>query len=426
MKGSLAHRVASLALVALVAMMCVAPAWKAGPTFGVWRDAHRLYIVDFCAHLVFARGVWTGHASHAGASDAAAHASAYAPASHLAMSRAWAREPLSVALPFGYSPVMLYVLGPLTALPNHMAFAIWMALSLLAVYWLTHPSRTAFGAGLILFLTPLGLSCFRLGQTACVGAAALLFLAGTTLVPPDTTDTRRRFLGLDARGWGAAVVLAALAAKPPLALAAGAALLALGRVRVVACAVALAALCALIATPWLGTSWPRDYLELALHYDRVNADPAFAWSLAPARMSTLRALLALDFGVADDVASRASSLAWLASLVALVVVGRRTAHTETPRVWAVAILGYLALCPHVTATEVLLAIVPLVLCLVPDVAALQRPAHAALFLTLVALPTLSPSVGPLAGVRWPQFLLLVGLAVALRPRIARVPVATAS
>lgn len=420
MNGSFAHRVASLVLVALVALICVVPAWHAGPKFGVWRDAHRLYMVDFCAHLVFARGVWTGHAMPADATT-----SAYTSASHLAMTIAWADEPLSVALPFGYSPVMLYVLGPLTALPNHLAFALWSALSLFAVYWVTRPTRTAFGAGLILFLTPIGLSSFRLGQTACVSAAALLFLAGTTL-EQDATDTRKRLLGLDARDWGAAVVLGALAAKPPIALAAGAALLALGRMRLVAVALGLAASCALIATPWLGATWPRDYLDLALHYDRVNADPAFAWSLAPARMSTLRALLAVDLGVADDVASRVSSLAWLASLVALVAVGRRTAHTEAPRVWAVALLGYLALCPHVTATEVLLAIVPLALCLGSNAALLMRPAHAALFLALVAVPTLSPSVGPLAGVRWPQFLLLVGLAVALRPRMASAHVAPTS
>ena len=41
-------------------------------------------------------------------------------------------------------------------------------------------------------------------------------------------------------------------AKPPIALAAGSALCALGHVRVVACAVGLAAFVAATATPWLG------------------------------------------------------------------------------------------------------------------------------------------------------------------------------
>ena len=221
MNRSLAHIIGCIALAGLVAVIAIAPALRGGPRYGIWHDAWRLYLVDFCAHAVFARSVWAGDARNAAAEGHAHHqegsassdtASAYTVGYHVALTRAWAREPLSIALPFGYAPTMLYVLGPFAAFPNHLAFALWSAFSLVAACWLTHPSRTPRGIGLILFMSPVALACFRLGQTACLAAAALFVVA--------------RCAGR-CNAW-AALALAVLSAKPPIALAAGSALLALG------------------------------------------------------------------------------------------------------------------------------------------------------------------------------------------------------
>lgn len=411
-----AHAVGAALLALLVAMLVLAPALREGARFGIRHESGRLTIVDFSAHLVFARSVWMGHAE-----DATRAGSAYSTGHQLDVTSAWAGEPIRVALPFGYSPTMLWLLAPFAALPNHLAFALWGVLSWIAAWWLSRPSRITRGAGIAVFLCPVGLACFQLGQTACLAAAALLVVARGA----ERTDRdARTWLGLDATQWSAVLALWALTAKPPIAIAAGVALLALGSGRIVAWALGLALVGALAATPWLGAGWPADYVALVSAYDRLSADPAFGWSLVPERMSTLRALLAVDFGVPDPLASRVSTFAWLASLAALGIVGRRAGPREAPHVWASATLGYLALFPHVTATEVLLVSAPLALYVGadsgPDSDANQTPTRTRWLRLagLAVLPLLSPSVGPLAGARWPQFALLIGLAVALRPRPA--------
>ena len=49
------------------------------------------------------------------------------------------------------------------------------------------------------------------------------------------------------------------------------------------------------------------------NYNVEEADPTFAWCLAPTYMSNLRAVL-FDAGMGDALASRISSLAWLVAL----------------------------------------------------------------------------------------------------------------
>lgn len=404
---ALAHTAGALVLVTLVVALVLPAVWRGGGDYGLWRDERGITIVDFPALVVFVRAVWSGAAD--------AGSSAYSVASQLATTSAWAGAPLEVALPFVYSPTMVWLLAPFAALPNHLAFTLWCLLSLAAAWWTTRPPATPRGVGLALFLSPVAFTCYALGQTACLAAAAMLVVARWSLATERSGGTAPRVLGLDRSAWPAALALCALGAKPPLAVAAACALLALGHVRVVAWAVGLTAACALVLTPWLGAGWPGDYLALASGFDRGSAGSAFAWALVPDRMSTLRALLSVDFGVADTTASGMSLAAWLVSLVVMVVGGRRAGASAGPETWACAVLTYLAFHPHVTATEVLLLVVPLAL----GAGTGLRRVGALAPVALLVVPFLSPAVGPLAGARAPQLALLLALAVLLRPRVSR-------
>ena len=73
--------------------------------------------------------------------------------------------------------------------------------------------------------------------------------------------------------------------------------------------------------PWLGPGWMHDHVSLLANYDRVHLPPGFAWSITPALMSNLRAALHSDLRMADDLAVRASTVVWVASLAALGALG---------------------------------------------------------------------------------------------------------
>jgi hypothetical protein len=222
----------------------------------------------------------------------------------------------------------------------------------------------------------------------------------------------RRVWSLNAREWAAVGALWALGARPPLALTAAVALLACGWWRVVVAAAGLTVATTLLLQPWLGSAWLGDWLAMLFGYHR-GGEAAFAWSFVPERMSTLRAVLAVDFGIGDALASWISTGAWIAALGWLGLRARYGfAAAQQPRVWAWALLSYLSFCPHVTATEVLQVSVPLTLLAgARPPAGLTRGAA----IGLLALPYLSPAVGLLAGLRWPQLLLMLTLALILRP-----------
>jgi hypothetical protein len=139
-------------------------------------------------------------------------------------------------------------------------------------------------------------------------------------------------------------------AKPPLAVTAGAALLATRRWRPVAFALVLTLVTTGALTPWLGLAWPEDYLQLITRYDHERADQTFAWSLQPGYMSNLRVILFLYLGVSDPVASQLSSGLWGFALGGILLAGLRFGCASS-RVWAWALLAFLLLCPHVNQTE---------------------------------------------------------------------------
>jgi hypothetical protein len=324
-----------LGVVLLHLAVRVLPGALGEPTLGVvWEDG-RYALCDFVSHAHFVRAAWAGLA--AGGTH-----SVYAPESHLAVARAWTGAPVDCALPFGYSPTLLWLLGPFAPMPDRVAFLLWLALSGAAVCWLGRPGRMPFAVPLAL-CSPLAVTCFALGQTAVLSTAALLWLALRSL--------REQPAGAGWRGaWPDALVLWALTAKPPLALTAGVGLLAARRFRPVALALGLTLLTTLALTPWLGPGWAADYLRLLTRYDSERADPAFAWCLAPSYMCNLRSVLHLYLGVSDHLAAQCGAVLWCLALVGVLVGGLRRALAPDGA-WVLALLALLVLSPHVNVTE---------------------------------------------------------------------------
>ena len=106
-----------------------------------------------------------------------------------------------------------------------------------------------------------------MGQTAMLTLAGLVFLA--RLCEIQGAWSRPRLLA-------GALVLWALTAKPPIALLAAVALLAVGHRLVVLLAVLFTVVSTLAITPWLGPGWVHDYLFMLRHYNAEQADVAFA------------------------------------------------------------------------------------------------------------------------------------------------------
>lgn len=253
-----------LTTAALVAGMVVARG-QAG--FFVHEDGPTL-VQDFASHLVFSRGIWRGDVS------GGETGSAYSVPAHLHIMDDWMGEGATRALPFGYSPTMLWLLLPLCFLPISLAYVLWTMAGAAMAGWMISRDRFHWILGLMVFLTPIMVGASALGQTAVLGTVGIFYLANRTLGSPDHSgpgSVRADLILI--------LVLWALSAKPPLALTAGAVMIAMGMFRPVLLAAALAGFGALVLSPRLGPGWMPDYLHLMSHYDQIGADPAFAWSL---------------------------------------------------------------------------------------------------------------------------------------------------
>lgn len=382
-------------VLATVFAVVAARAGKDGRV-GLHREDGRVITMqDFGVHLRFVRTVWSGAAGDA-------PGSVYSVGFHRNIIRGWSgEEEAEWTLPFGYSPTMLWLLAPLASLPVSVAYLLWTVLGLAAAVWLVLHRRTQTEMSLAALLSPVALGAIAVGQTVFLTTLAILVLMDRSLRP--RSALRRRDLLV------CTVLLWALTAKPPLALTAGAALWALGRRRPVVGAVALAAVGAAALTPWLGAAWPGDYVQLLSAYDTGQADPLFAGSLRSSvlSMTNLRAFLHLDAGLADKVVARGATVAWTAALAALVAAGRRRV-ADGRLVWALAVLAYLLLCPHVSFTEDLhLLLVPAVL--VPWTEVTERSLRSVVPWLLVPLALVTTTgVGPLSDLR-PAPLLLFKL-----------------
>jgi hypothetical protein len=343
-------------------------------------------VQDFASHLIFTKSVWQGKASEEG------NSSAYSVEYHLRIISEWMGRESPMALPFGYSPTMLWILLPLCFLPLPIAYCLWTLLGAVGASWMLSRGRFHWVFGLTVFLTPIAVGAVALGQTAILGTVGI-FALGSGIQRESTS--RQEYARRD--GLLLVLVLLALTAKPPLAITAGAAMLALRVFRPVLLAIALTVFSAIALTPWLGHEWVADYVWMITHYDRVSGDPAFIWSFRPDHMSNLRAWLSVDLGVADDTASLLSNLCWLGSL-GLVSTAGWFRRIRAPETLALAILSYLLFCPHVSSTEApLLVLVPAL------ILPWRGVGHGRFsFLPWIVVPVgllLSPALGPFSEVR---------------------------
>jgi len=354
----------------------------------------RLTIVDFASHFNFVKNAWHGHTT------VNSGASIFSLENQLNETSAWVNGKLHLALPFAYSPTMLWILAPLVLFSGYFAFCLFNIAGLLAVWWLTHPSRCRHGVGLLAFFSPLSQTCFALGQTALLTGAGLLLIAEKTQLKNRTVGWRIPII--------TGAILWALTAKPPLALTAVAVLLGLREWRPLLVALLLTLFSTLAITPVLGTNWTYDYMQLIDSYDLVNADPAYAWSLVPSHMANLRGVLSVDFGLPDDISSRISNVAWFISLTCIAAFCTRSRFSDSA-IWSLGILSYLIFCSHVSSTEEL----QIVLLLPLGVTMKNRLSwqELVILITIPLLPFASPAIGAFEGYRSVLFIMNVSIVV---------------
>jgi hypothetical protein len=385
-------RLLVLAILAGLTIGVVVAALRTEPFGFALKEGEPERLMDFAAHRAFACAAWSGDAARD-------QTSIYALGMHLRATERWVGAPARIALPFGYSPTMLLILGPFCLLPARAAFAGWSIVGFLATAFVAARARLSARA-LLALITPLTIYTLALGQTAILSTAGLLFLMAR--------DQERDLSAAHSSSgtMSSAVVLWLLAAKPPLALTAGVALLARGRWRTVAVAMLLTAVSILALQPWLGPSWLPDYAGLLAGYDRAHLPEAFAWSITPELMSNLRAALHVDLGMRDDVAIRVSAVIWSISMAAIILAAWKS-WLDSSLVWGFATLTFLLFCPHLSASE------DLALCCVLASMDVRRSSRTVLIgsvtLVLVGL-FLSPAIGPLQGTR-PSALFFAKLAL---------------
>ena len=78
-------------------------------------------------------------------------------------------------------------------------------------------------------------------------------------------------------------------------------------------------------------------------------------------MANLRGILHSTLGVPDGLATRISSVIWLASLVGLVGWVWKSKRATDVQIWSLCIAAYLLLCHHVSFTELTHLAIPLLL-----------------------------------------------------------------
>lgn len=340
-----AHYLLWSVLVLAISSEVLVPALVNNGPFGIWHVDNKDVICDFPSIFNFTKAFWL--------ENRPPNISAYSVANHLHVTSSWAGREVSHSLSFGYSPTMLFILAPLVHFSHATAFCIFNGLGLLGVWWQTRPIRCRFGLGLLAFFSPLATSCFQQGQTALLTGAGLLFLFERSRIGFTKLISKQTLL--------AGIVLWALTAKPPLALTAIAVLLGLRQWQPVLLAGVLTLTTTFTISPILGPGWVSDYLHLISTHNKIQANPAFAFSHYPEHMTNLRGILSVDFKVQDNIASLSSSAIWLASLVWLSVTAPYL-RFKTGCVWAIGVILYLLFCPHVSSFEVLQVVLLLPFC----------------------------------------------------------------
>jgi hypothetical protein len=360
------------------------------PSFGLFfqptKNGEILKIRDFSFLFKFVQKAWLHQTT------VNSGASIYSLKNHLKVISDWAGTKVDGALQFGYSPTMLWVLAPLVPFSDAAAYLIFNVAGLVAIFWMTRPTRCRWGTGLLAFFSGAARYCFVLGQTALATGAGLLFLAEQARNRGNRQSWRGHWLG--------GTVLWALTAKPQIALSAVAVLIGLRQWRTLLMAGVLTLFSTVLIWPLLGVNWLVDYIHLFGTFNKTNAG-IFNMAFVPAIMANLRSILSVDIGVRDDIASLISATAWLSALGYITLAGLRSRLPEAA-LWSMSILSYLLFCPHVSPTEGIHVVVILALC----VSLRGNLTRHELFLlvTLPLLAFLSPVPGLFWGMRLPLFL----------------------
>ncbi len=366
------------------------------PSYGIFYQSEGnvevLRIRDFPFLFNFAQRAWRGETT------VNSGASIYSVRNHLKVTSDWAGSKVAGTLQFAYSPTMLWVLAPLVPFSNATAFLFFDIAGLFAIFWMTRPSRSRWGIGLLSFFSGVALGCFVLGQTALATGAGLLFIAEKTRADAHKEGWRDSLIS--------AVVLWALTAKPQIAMAAAAVLVGLRQWRTLVVGGLLTVISTFLVWPLLGPHWMTDYLHLIGTFNKMDAGRVFVMAFVPGIMANLRAVLSVDIGLRDDISSLVSAIMWLAALGYIVVKGLRS-RLPAAALWSMSILSYLLFCPHVSPTEELQVVIILALC----VSMREKLARyeLVLLITLPLLVFMSPFSGPFQGIRLPLFITQLAL-----------------
>src|SRR2546427_5643717 len=160
-----------VALVAGVAIGVTVSVLRTEPFGVVVEEGSGPRLMDFASHRGLACAAWSGELAARGGT------SIYTLTAHLAATEQWSGLPASAALPFGYSPTMLWVLAPLCVVPARPALVAWSLAGSLAAGWMIVRAPVHWTA-LLALVTPLTLYTFAIGQTAVLTTAGLYFLMG--------------------------------------------------------------------------------------------------------------------------------------------------------------------------------------------------------------------------------------------------------
>jgi hypothetical protein len=279
--------------------------------------------------------------------------SPYSVGEHQRFIRAWLGPRVGSALCFAYSPTLILLFAPLFMLSTPWAWLAWNLGSAWLAAWAVRRAagtdRALLGVGRAGLISPNTLYGLALGQTALFTTGVLAAL----LLCARSGRTGR------AAAW-CAVCAFVLTMKPPLAVVAGAALLAAGYWWSLAGAIAGAVAVLAAAVGWWGPDVVGDYLTLLGRYNLVEVAPVFRAGLVPGLMSNLRNVL-LHLGPLDDAG--ASGISWLAFVAALsapaflAAAARRRLSLDLGLAWAA--MGYALFSPHLSSTEDLILLVVL-------------------------------------------------------------------
>jgi hypothetical protein len=280
--------------------------------------------------------------------------SPYTDDAHRDFFRAWLGPRVHSALCFTFGPTTMLLLAPLFPLSTAWAWLVWNLASAWLAGWavraLPEGDPRPLGLARLAVVSATGFNCLVNGQTGLftTGCLAAVMHLGDAPRP----DTRRAL--------ACAVFLFALTVKPPFAVIAALALLVARRVRPLVFAAILGVAGAVAMTVWWTPTVLADYASLLGRYNLVDADEIVRAGLLPTTMSNLRSVLLRTGWLDDAQAFRASGWVLVAALVPpmLGVIRRRAWSLDLAMSWVV--VAYLLFAPHLSPTEDLLLLVPLV------------------------------------------------------------------